>query len=40
MSTTEHFVVQTTGERLGVSVTTVKKHVIRAMTHCLLLTED
>lgn len=29
-----------TGERLGVSVTTVKKHVIRAMTHCLLLTED
>lgn len=29
-----------TGERFGVSVTTVKKHVIRAMTHCLLLTED
>ena len=29
-----------TAERLGVSVTTVKKHVIRAMTHCLLLTED
>ncbi|WP_350581183.1 sigma-70 family RNA polymerase sigma factor [Pseudomonas sp. HY2-MNA-CIBAN-0224] len=29
-----------TGKRLGVSVTTVKKHVIRAMTHCLLLTED
>ncbi|WP_437879448.1 sigma-70 family RNA polymerase sigma factor [Pseudomonas sp. LRF_L74] len=28
------------GERLGVSVTTVKKHMIRAMTHCLLLTED
>jgi len=27
-------------ERMGVSVTTVKKHVIRAMTHCLLLTED
>ncbi len=29
-----------TGERLGVSVTTVKKHMIRAMTHCLLLMED
>ncbi|MFJ2332533.1 sigma-70 family RNA polymerase sigma factor [Pseudomonas helleri] len=29
-----------TGKRWGVSVTTVKKHVIRAMTHCLLLTED
>ena len=29
-----------TSKRLGVSVTTVKKHVIRAMTHCLLLTED
>ena len=29
-----------TGKRLGVSVTTVKKHVIRAMTHCLLLKED
>ena len=29
-----------TVKRLGVSVTTVKKHVIRAMTHCLLLTED
>jgi RNA polymerase sigma factor (sigma-70 family) len=28
------------GERLGVSVTTVKKHLIRAMTHCLLLMED
>ncbi|WP_275630231.1 sigma-70 family RNA polymerase sigma factor [Pseudomonas sp. 273] len=28
------------GERLGVSVTTVKKHMIRAMTHCLLLCED
>jgi RNA polymerase sigma-70 factor (ECF subfamily) len=27
-------------ERLGVSVTTVKKHMIRAMTHCLLLVED
>lgn len=29
-----------TGERLGVSVTTVKKHMIRAMTHCLLLMDD
>lgn len=29
-----------TGERLCVSVTTVKKHMIRAMTHCLLLMED
>ncbi|CAI8772457.1 MULTISPECIES: sigma-70 family RNA polymerase sigma factor [Pseudomonas] len=29
-----------TAERLGVSVTTVKKHLIRAMTHCLLLTDD
>ncbi|CAD5105827.1 sigma-70 family RNA polymerase sigma factor [Zestomonas carbonaria] len=28
------------GKRLGVSVTTVKKHLIRAMTHCLLLVED
>ena len=28
------------GERLGVSVTTVKKHMIRAMTECLLLVED
>jgi RNA polymerase sigma factor (sigma-70 family) len=28
------------GERLGVSVTTVKKHLVRAMTHCLLLVED
>ncbi|MFV0454174.1 MAG: sigma-70 family RNA polymerase sigma factor [Pseudomonas sp.] len=28
------------GQRLGVSVTTVKKHLIRAMTHCLLLVED
>lgn len=28
------------GERLGVSVTTVKKHLIRAMTECLLLVED
>lgn len=27
-------------ERLGISVTTVKKHLIRAMTHCLLLVED
>ena len=29
-----------TGERLGVSVTTVKKHMIRAMTQCLLLVDD
>lgn len=29
-----------TAERYGVSVTTVKKHLIRAMTRCLLLTED
>ena len=29
-----------TAERLQVSVTTVKKHMIRAMTHCLLLTDD
>ncbi|MCS5515550.1 sigma-70 family RNA polymerase sigma factor [Pseudomonas qingdaonensis] len=29
-----------TAERMGVSVTTVKKHMIRAMTHCLLLTDD
>lgn len=29
-----------TGERLGVSVTTVKKHMIRAMTPCLLLVDD
>ncbi|QLF93273.1 sigma-70 family RNA polymerase sigma factor [Pseudomonas sp. ABC1] len=28
------------GERVGVSVTTVKKHMIRAMTHCLMLVED
>lgn len=28
------------GERLGVSVTTVKNHMIRAMTRCLLLCED
>ncbi|KQQ54500.1 RNA polymerase subunit sigma [Pseudomonas sp. Leaf127] len=28
------------GERLGVSVTTVKKHMVRAMTECLLLVED
>lgn len=27
-------------ELLGVSVTTVKKHLIRAMTHCLLLVDD
>ena len=29
-----------TAERLGVSVTTVKKHMIRAMAHCLALVED
>ncbi len=29
-----------TGERLGVSVTTVKKHMIRAMTQCLSLVDD
>lgn len=29
-----------TAERHGVSVTTVKKHLVRAMTHCLLLTDD
>ena len=29
-----------TAERLNVSVTTVKKHLIRAMTQCLLLMED
>ncbi|WEK07711.1 MAG: sigma-70 family RNA polymerase sigma factor [Candidatus Pseudomonas colombiensis] len=29
-----------TAERLGVSVTTVKKHMIRAMTHCLMLVDD
>ena len=28
------------GRRLGVSVTTVKKHAVRALTHCLLLAED
>lgn len=28
-----------TGERFAVSVTTVKKHMIRAMTHCLLLAQ-
>ena len=28
------------GRRLGVSVTTVKKHAVRALTHCLLLIED
>ena len=27
------------GERLGVSVTTVKKHMVRAITHCLLLAQ-
>ncbi|MCY1426410.1 putative RNA polymerase sigma factor FecI [compost metagenome] len=29
-----------TAERMGVSVTTVKKHMIIAMTQCLLLAED
>ncbi|MCO7592865.1 MULTISPECIES: sigma-70 family RNA polymerase sigma factor [Pseudomonas] len=29
-----------TAQRLNVSVTTVKKHMIRAMTQCLLLVED
>jgi len=29
-----------TAERLAVSVTTVKKHMIRAMTQCLMLVED
>ena len=28
------------GRRLKVSVTTVKKHAVRALTHCLLLIED
>ena len=28
------------GRRLGVSVNTVKKHAVRALTHCLLLLED
>ena len=28
------------GRRLKVSVTTVKKHAVRALTHCLLLVED
>ena len=28
------------GKRLGLSVTTVRKHFIRAMTQCLLLAED
>ena len=28
------------GRRLGVSVTTVKKHAVRALTHCFLLAED
>ncbi|MDG9882376.1 sigma-70 family RNA polymerase sigma factor [Pseudomonas putida CSV86] len=27
------------GERLGISVTTVKKHMVRAITHCLLLAQ-
>lgn len=29
-----------TAQRLGVSVTTAKKHMINAMAHCLLLVED
>lgn len=29
-----------TAERVGVSLNTVKKHLARAMTHCLLLTDD
>ena len=29
-----------TAQRLGVSVTTVKKHMINAMAHCLVLVED
>ncbi|MDU9391278.1 sigma-70 family RNA polymerase sigma factor [Pseudomonas japonica] len=29
-----------TAQRLGVSLNTVKKHLARAMTHCLLLTDD
>lgn len=28
------------GKRLGLSVNTVRKHFVRAMTHCLLLLED
>lgn len=28
------------GRRLNVSVNTVKKHAVRALTHCLLLAED
>ena len=28
------------GRCLDVSVTTVKKHAVRALTHCLLLIED
>ena len=28
------------GRRLDISVTTVKKHAVRALTHCLLLIED
>ena len=28
------------GRRLDVSVTTVKKHAVRALTHCLMLAED
>lgn len=28
------------GQRMGVSVTTVKNHMVKAMTHCLALVED
>lgn len=28
------------GERMGVSVTTVKNHMVKAMTHCLALVDD
>lgn len=28
------------GERMGVSITTVKNHMVKAMTHCLILVED
>ncbi len=28
------------GQQLGVSITTVKKHMVRAMTHCLILLDD
>ena len=28
------------GQRMGVSVTTVKNHLVKAMTHCLLLVAE